>query len=139
MNILFLTVGNAETFEKYGVEARGVYTDVLRKLRSEGHRVYVCYPVERRYGQKTQLRESNGVVLLRVKTGNLTKSGLIEKGISTLTIEQRYRDAIRKYFRDVKFDIVLYSTPPITFVNVIRYVKNRDNALLWNKCQFCLL
>ena len=131
MNILFLTVGNAETFEKYGVEARGVYTDVLRKLRNEGHSVYVCYPGERRYGEKTQLRESNGVVLLRVKTGNLTKSGIIEKGISTLTIEQRYRDAIKKYFRDVKFDIVLYSTPPITFVNVIRYVKNRDNAFCY--------
>lgn len=29
---------------------------------------------------------------------------------------------------NVKFDLILYSTPPITFEKVIRYIKNRDNA-----------
>jgi len=37
-------------------------------------------------------------------------------------------NAIKKYFSEVKFDLVLYSTPPITFSKVISYVKKRDNA-----------
>ena len=36
--------------------------------------------------------------------------------------------AIKKYFADVKFDLVLYSTPPITFAGVVSYIKKRDNA-----------
>ena len=35
---------------------------------------------------------------------------------------------IKKYFADVKFDLVIYSTPPITFCNAIKYVKKRDGA-----------
>ena len=43
-------------------------------------------------------------------------------------IENQYRNAIRKYFSHVKFDLIVYSTPPITFVGAIEYVKTRDNA-----------
>jgi len=39
-----------------------------------------------------------------------------------------FNEAINKYFSDVKFDLVLYTTPPITLVSAIEYVKKRDNA-----------
>ena len=32
------------------------------------------------------------------------------------------------YFADIKFDLILYSTPPITFYKAIEYVKKRDGA-----------
>ena len=48
---------------------------------------------------------------------------MLEKGVATLLLEPQLCHAIKKHFSGVQFDIVLYSTPPITFANVIRYVK----------------
>lgn len=54
-----------------------------------------------------------------MKVGNITKSGMIEKGIATLLIESQFKNAISKYFYNTKFDLILYSTPPITLANTI--------------------
>ena len=43
-------------------------------------------------------------------------------------IEPTFKKGIKQYFSDVKFDLILYSTPPITLVSAIEYVKKRDNA-----------
>ena len=45
-----------------------------------------------------------------------------------MVIEYQYLFAIKKYFKEVKFDIIVYSTPPITFSKVINYIKKRDSA-----------
>ena len=37
----------------YNIESRGIYTDLMRKFRTEGHEVYVVYPNERRTGKPT--------------------------------------------------------------------------------------
>lgn len=66
--------------------------------------------------------------ILFLKTGNIQKTNVIEKGISTLLIEYQITSAIRRYFAKEKFDLVLYATPPITLVDPIRYVKKRDGA-----------
>ncbi|WP_435524943.1 hypothetical protein [Chryseobacterium indoltheticum] len=75
-----------------------------------------------------KLYQDNGATILRVKTFNVLKTNIIEKGIGTLAIEYQYLNAIKKYLQNTKFDLVLYSTPPITFVKVIKYIKNRDGA-----------
>ncbi|WP_368251027.1 glycosyltransferase family 4 protein, partial [Enterococcus sp. 2201sp1_2201st1_B8_2201SCRN_220225] len=49
-------------------------------------------------------------------------------GISQMLLEYQYIEAIKEYFSNEKFDMVLYATPPITFEKVIRYVKKRDLA-----------
>lgn len=123
MNILFLTTGRMETIEQYSL-----YPDLLRCFRNHGHTVYSVSTYERRVGKETEYVEENGHHALRVKIGNLTKCGVVEKGISTILIEFQYKSAIKKYLSNVKFDLVLYSTPPITLVNVIKYIKRRDNA-----------
>lgn len=123
MNILFLTIGRMESIEQHSI-----YPDLLRALRNNGHKIYTISPYEKRVGKETELIEENGVHYLYVKIGNLTKCNVIEKGISTLLIEKQFKDAIGKYYSNVKFDLVLYSTPPITLCNAIEYVKKRDNA-----------
>jgi len=123
VNILFLTlVGNEN------INERGIYNDLMRKFRDEGHKVYIVSTSERREKKPTRLIEKEGISILKVKTLNLQKTNTIEKGISTLVIEYLFLAAIKKYFLDCKFDLVLYSTPPITFTKVINYIKNRDNA-----------
>lgn len=119
MNILFLTMSSG--IEKF--QARGIYTDLMRKFRDEGHEVYIVFPRERKHGLPTQVRVQDRVHLLGVKTLNVTKTNVIEKGIGQVSIEFLYKLAIKKYFKGINFDLILYSTPPITFPKVIEYAK----------------
>lgn len=124
MNILFMTIGGMKSIEDYSI-----YCDLLRCFRDNTHKVYTISPYEKREGKQTEYKESNGVYMLHVKTGNLTRANsLIEKGIATLSVESIFINAIKKYFSGVKFDLVMYSTPPITFYKVVEYVKKRDGA-----------
>ena len=43
-----------------------------------------------------------------------------------MMLERQFKSALGKHFGKVKFDVILYSTPPITFTKVIRYVKRRN-------------
>lgn len=108
------------------VTQNGIYTDLMRKFRNEGHKVYVVTPCERREGLRTALFESVGVQILRVKTLNVQKTNVIEKGLGQLSLEYLYQKAINKYYKDIKFDLILYSTPPITFPKVISNLKKQN-------------
>jgi glycosyltransferase involved in cell wall biosynthesis len=121
MKILFLTLLDFNTFNE-----RNIYTDLLREFMRKGHEVYCISPVEKRNNIETHFEENGHLLKLRI--GNTQKTNILEKGISTLRIEPQFIKAIKKFFREVKFDLVLYSTPPITLANAIRYVKKRDGA-----------
>ena len=121
MNILFLTM-----VKMLNVEQRGIYTDLMRKFRDEGHKVYIVTPSERRERRKTCVIEEKGVKILSVRTLNVQKTNVIEKGIGQVSIEFLYKRAIKKYFNGINFDLILYSTPPITFPKVIEYVKKTN-------------
>ena len=123
MNLLFLTLLDFKSLDD-----RNIYTDLLRQFRENGHSVYVISPTERRNKINTHIIKEKNTVILKLKIGNTQKTNLIEKGISTITIEPLFVRAIKKYLSDVRFDLVMYSTPPITFFNAIKYVKTRDNA-----------
>ena len=111
-----------------GIESRGIYPDLLRQFRNNGHAVYVVCAYERRTRKNTALIKEHNANILHVQIGNITKCNIIEKGISTLMIEGQYKQAISRYFSGVKFDLILYSTPPITLVGIVEYIKKRDNA-----------
>lgn len=121
MNVLFLTL-----VKIVDIEARGIYQDLMRKFRDEGHHVYIVSPCERRMGKETCLINENGVKILNVKTLNIKKTNIVEKGIGTLLIERQFRQAIKRYLGDVRFDLITYSTPPITFTNVVKFLKKRN-------------
>ena len=121
MNIIFLTLVRISD-----IEERGIYQDLMRKFRDEGHNVYIVTPYERRLGKDTSLVESNGVHILNVKTLNIQKTNIVEKGIGTLLLESQYKRAIKQYLGGVKFGLITYSTPPITFTNVVRYLKQQN-------------
>jgi hypothetical protein len=69
---------------------RGIYTDLLRKFSQEGHSVYAVCPVERRDKKNTAVQIENGGTVLNVKTFNLQKTNLVEKGFGTLAIEYQF-------------------------------------------------
>lgn len=121
MNIIFLTLLDFKSFEEHNI-----YCDLLREFVKNGHEIYCISPVEKRTKIKTHMAENGHLLKLRI--GNIQKTNIIEKGISTLQIESKFVSAIKKYFKNVKFDLVMYSTPPITFAKVIKYIKKRDGA-----------
>ena len=124
MNVLYMTIGKMDNIEEHTI-----YCDLLRYFRDAGHSVYTISPYEKRTGLQTAYEEKNGIHMLHVRTGNVTGMvSLIEKGLAQLSIEPIFIKAIKKYYSNVKFDLVMYSTPPITFCNAIEYVKRRDNA-----------
>ena len=123
MNILFLTLLDFESLNE-----RNIYTDLLREFVKHDDNVFVISPVERRTKQKTRIIKENGATILKLRIGNTQKTNIFEKGISTLRIETQFISGIKKYFSDVVFNLIIYSTPPITFCNAIKYVKKRDNA-----------
>lgn len=123
MNVAFLTIGSFNSIEDHSI-----YTDLLRTFRDNGHDVYVVCANEKREGKPTEFLHESGIHLLRVKIGNITKCGLIEKGISTVLLESQYIKAIKKYLSNTRFDLILYSTPPITFFKAVSFVKKRDGT-----------
>ncbi len=123
MKILFLSLSDYDT-----VSAHGLYSDLLRCFIYHGHEVYMVSPVERKKGKKTYLIRESGCTILKLRIGNIQKTNKIEKGISLITVEPLFIRGIKKYFPNVKFDLLLYTTPPITFCRVVEYVKKRDRA-----------
>ena len=123
MNILFLTIGRLTS-----ISSHAIYTDLLRQFLKDGHKVYTVSAYEKRDNKQTELVKEGNALNLHVKIGNITKSSMLEKGIATLLIPYHYKKAIKKFFKGVKFDLILYSTPPITLLNVISYLKKESNA-----------
>lgn len=121
MNLLFLTLLDFKSYNE-----RNIYCDLLREFVKKGHNVYCISPTERRNDVQTHFEEDGHI--LKLKIGNTQKTNVIEKGISTVLIEPQFIKAIKKYYKGIKFDLVIYSTPPITFVNAVKYVKKRDGA-----------
>ena len=110
----------------HGVENRGIYPDLMRKFRNEGHQVVIVTPRERRSGEHTNLTEVDGVKILGVHTLNLQKTSVIEKGIGQVLVESQFKNAIKKHLAGQTFDLILSSTPPITSPKVIAYRKRRN-------------
>lgn len=123
MNLLFLTVYNFNS-----IQESGIYQDLLREFVKKGDHVYVVSPEERHWGSKTHVIEESQCRILKLKTLNQQKCSMVEKGLGILLLERQYIQAIKKYFSEMKFDLVLYSTPPVTFVKVVEFVKKRDHA-----------
>lgn len=123
MKILFLSL-----VEFGSVNDRGIYADLLRQFISHNNEMYIVSPIGARAHGKTQVIHEENCTLLKVPTGNIQKANMIEKGLNTVLIEKRYKKAIKKYLSGTRFDLVLYSTPPITFAGAVKYVKKRDHA-----------
>lgn len=121
MNVIFLTM-----VQMPSLSGRGIYVDLLRHFSRQGHNVYVVFPRERRQGEPTEAFEADGTHFLGVRTLNLTKTNVVEKGIGQVRVEGQFKQAIRKYWGKEKFDLILYSTPPITLMGAVKYLKDKN-------------
>lgn len=125
MNILFLTLVNI----KYFGEKHNIYADLCRELAKGGNTVHIVCPIENKRDAETHFEQyGKNCGILKVRTGRIQKTNLIRKGIETLLVGTRYKKAIKKHLRGTRYDLVVYSTPPITLGNIVKYIMKRDGA-----------
>lgn len=128
MNILFLFLRHSEN-EDHSTLTK----DISDEFYKQGHDVKVVTLLEKKYDRDTQLKVENGYPVLRVKTGNYFDSpGKIEKGLTTLTMPRDLEKAIKKYFKNEKFDLIYTHTPFISNAKLINNLKS------YYSCKSCL-
>ena len=123
MNVLFISISSLPHVSEHGISL-----DLIHEFRRQGHKMYIICALEKRDSQETFLAEEDGCQILRVKIGNNKRANIIEKGMTTVLLPKKYIAAIKKYYEDVKFDLVLYPTPPVTQVKTVEFIKKRDGA-----------
>lgn len=124
MNVLFMSLASFSSIDDHAI-----YPDLLRYFCKRGYNVWAISPVENGSVQNAELIESANFVLLRIPISPIQKTSFIKKGLSTLTVGNKFKRAIDQYFNGVKFDLVLYPTPPITLCSTVAYIKKRDHAV----------
>lgn len=123
MKIIFLSISYSEN------DHISFYEELLQEFVANGHEVFVACASEKRKGKNTEVADERGIHVLRIKTGNITGNvNIIEKGLATVCIDRLFQKAVSKYYVDVKFDLILYPTPPITLVGTVDYLKKKCNA-----------
>ena len=82
---------------------RGIYHDLLREFVKYGYDVTIICPVERRTKLKTRLIKSSNLTILQVKTLNIQKCNILEKGLSTLSLNFVFKNAIKFFLNGINF------------------------------------
>lgn len=126
LNVIFFSL-----VEINSIEESGIYPDLIREFYKRSHKITIVCPSERRYKRKTVFESIDNINYLRVKSLNLQKCSLVEKALGVFSLGFLYKKQIKKYLADVKFDIVLYATPPINLVGLIYWLKVRDKAFTY--------
>lgn len=118
MKVLYISSTHA------GMHQSSIYFDLMQTFVEMGHEVTIAYAREKRLKLPSALYHEHGIRYLGIKTGNISKNkNVIEKGISILTIDGFFAKNLKQYLHGESFDLVLYSTPPITFIKTLKYLK----------------
>jgi len=124
VKVLFLMISFPDIREN-----SNLYSDLAEEFKENGHNIWIATLLEKKYNRKTYLERVEELNILRVRAGDwFNTNSVIKKGLTTITIANYFKKAIQKYFYNIKYDLVIYPTPPITFAPVVKYIKKRDNS-----------
>ena len=102
----------------------------MEEFASHGHTIYVVCSIEKRHKKETFIEEASGIKILRVKTGNITSNpNLISKGLALLSFQRKIITAIKKNLPSIAFNLIIYSTPPIQYNRIIKYLRRKKPCL----------
>lgn len=108
-----------------------LYTDLMEEFQEKGHQVTVVALNEKANKQKTNLTIYNNIQIIRVKTGNIQKRNKYSKVIFSFLAGPQILCAIHKYLKGCQYELILFSTPPITLSPCIILLKKRYQAKLY--------
>jgi len=125
MRVLLITM----VWPKYG--EHNLYSDLMQEFMEHGHQVTVAAANEKRNKQETYLSCEDKIKVLRVKTGNIQKTNKYNKVIFSFIAGPQIIYAIHKHLKKEKFDLILFSTPPITLSPSVILLKRKYHAKLY--------
>lgn len=123
MKVLFLFL-NLPDLEK----DNNLYGDLALEFADHGHDVFVTTLLEARNRKKTFETRQRGIRVLLVRSADLFNVGFVKKGLSLIVIQRNFKKAIKRHWRGLAFDLVIYPTPPISFLGVIRWLRRRSRC-----------
>jgi len=122
MKVLFLMIAYPDVAKN-----TNMYTDLTTEFQKNGHEVYVAAPDNNSTGIFTE----GNIRVLRIKTFPLFNISVIRKGIANVLLPFQYKRAIIKYFNNIRFDLVVTPTPPITFIGTVVFFKNKYGSRIY--------
>jgi len=126
MKVLLVTLSNINS-----IYENGIYQDLAREFISNGHHVDIMCPTERKHKKKTYKITENGCNIIKVWTLNTQKANFFEKTVSLLLLNNLFTKAYFSFLKKNEYNIILNSTPPITFNKFLKKIKNLNNAFVY--------
>lgn len=121
MNILFLSV-----YEIKDSDSGYIYADLIREFAKHKHNIFAVTPTK---NSTECLIDGNGVKVIKVKNGQIQKTGKIKKVINLLSLDNKTIKAVEKYAKNVKFDMIINMCSNLCFAKTSSYFKKRDQAV----------
>jgi glycosyltransferase involved in cell wall biosynthesis len=118
--ILFITLARIDNLDQ-----SGIYSDLISKFISEGYEATILCPLERKYGLNSRIIKIDKCKIIQVKSLNIQKTNIFEKIISTFLIEFLFIISFLKNCKNEKFEIGLFTTPPIFITNFIKILNKK--------------
>ena len=118
MRVLFLLLYHPEPHE-----SSNLYADLVDEFVKNGHEVTVVSAANE--NQISIPKREKDTEVLRVKTQKIFNVHPLLKGIATVRVPYQFKTAIKKYFSKRVFDLVVTPTPPITFVDIVAWLKKK--------------
>lgn len=122
MKVLFLMIAYPDVSRN-----TNMYTDLTSEFLRNGHDVYVAAP----HNNATLMNIEEGIKVLRIKTLPLFNTSIIKKGIANILLPYQYKKSLKRYFKDIYFDLVITPTPPITFIATISFLKKKNHSKIY--------
>lgn len=117
MRILYLSIS-------YSLQKDSLYNNLVDSLLARGHSVTIV-----RCSKDNKLEKVNkDYTILNVNTGNPFEKNYIKKGINQILLSHYFKKVIKKNLKNMRYDLILYATPPITLYSAIKYCKKQYNA-----------
>ena len=106
----------------------GMYEDLIMEFKKNGHDITIVGGVQ----DETRYYSEGGIRFLKVRSMPvLYVKNLIKKGIGMATLPWFFKRAYKKYLRKEHFDWIIMPTPPITLIDVVKYIKKQSGAKLY--------
>ncbi|MBN2275459.1 MAG: glycosyltransferase family 4 protein [Bacteroidales bacterium] len=122
MNILFITIAWPKSGE------RNLYTDLMDEFVLQKHNVYVIGTQYDELPSDNEIKDENGIKVLRINSGKIRKTSHLRKLFSLLTLGNKMLRGIEKHFPDIVFNLIISPTPPITLSTLYKKLKHKYNA-----------
>ncbi|MDX2281759.1 MAG: glycosyltransferase family 4 protein [Saprospiraceae bacterium] len=104
-----------------------MYTSLVEEFTLNGHKVVVLAPGV----EKTGINIEKGIQVLRVKTLPIKNVPNYLKGVSNLLLPLQFERALKKYYSNEIFDLIISPTPPITLVDLSVRLKKKFKSTIY--------